>query len=131
MAQLDVSLTGTVKESTKDVQALASFAVTMKETVIPEYDGAKKITVPAGKTVSINVDHLPHLRLVGIENALVGGIPGPVLRLRLRHSNSESTDLVIGRFFYADVRNVETIKLVNESSTSDADVRLFLVGVNG
>lgn len=122
MPYLEVSVSGSVKDAQRDTNPAAEFSLAFTDAQANEYDGAKRLTVAAGTTREVDLC-LSDLRIIGIEI-----ITGTSLRLRFRAASTQTTDLTMRRFFYAELTGIEQIKLVNEG-TEDVVVRLFLVGI--
>lgn len=122
MPEIQISLSGLVKENQKDEKPAAEFSLSIKDSSVTEYDGAKKTVVAAksSRTIDTSAVGSPRYLAVLLE-------AGDQVRLQLRQANTEANDLVIGQFFLAEVKNLEQIKLINESSEA-VGARIFLVG---
>lgn len=121
MPQAEISLSGSVKESQKDEKPAAEFSFTTKDNTVVDYDGAKRITVPKNGSHIIEIPANQDPRFLAL---LVSS--GPSLIVNLRKPATEANGIEIVRFFYAEVKNVEHLKLTNPNS-EDVIVRLFLV----
>lgn len=123
MPQVEVSASARVKEDQADTVPAGDLSITFKDNFVEEYDGGKRVSLKANSTRTINVDHLTTLRTVGIVNTTAS----TTFRLRLRLQSAEPTESEIGRFYFADVRNVQQIRLENKGAT-DIVLRVFLAG---
>jgi len=123
MPQLEISLSGLVREKQTDTKPAAEFSLEIKDSSVTEYDGAKRITVEATKSLLIDTSFMSapsqYLSIVLLE--------GTAINVQLRKENTTANDIQIGRFFFAEVKNLEQIKLYN-SSDVDVVARIFLVG---
>ena len=122
-SEVEISLTASVKDAQKDLSPTAELIYALKDANIPDYDAAKKCKIEPGKTKTIDVSHLGSVRFVGI---LALGNKGP-LQCFFRKAASENNALEIGEIYFAEMLNVEQIRLVNQG-TEDVLVRVFLVG---
>lgn len=122
MPQVEINASALLKESQKDEKPRAEFGpISFKDNTIVQYDGAKRLVLAKNKQVVINVDHLSApIKILGIELSV-----GTKIRLRLRKTSTESTDLEVNRFFFAELSNIEQIALLNEQK-DDAVVLVFL-----
>ncbi len=81
------------------------------------------LTIAANTTKTVDVSHLANPRIL-----IVKLLSGDGFRLALRRSATDATDLSIGRFFAAEVMNIEQVKLSNETSAA-VRVQLELVSI--
>ena len=123
MPYLEINVSGSVKERQTDTDPAAEFSLEVKSSTITEYDGAKRITIGAGKTVSIDTSFL----VATAKFLSIILLSGDSINLQLRRENSTANDILIGQFFCAEVRNLEQIKLYNAGS-EDVVARIFMVG---
>ena len=121
MPQVEISLSGSVKENQKDAKPAAEFSLTFKDPSVTDYDGAKRITVAknGSSTIEIPAGQVPRFLALLV-------ISGPSVVVNLKKPATDANGVEIVRFFYAEVKGVEFIKLTNKNS-EDVVVRLFLV----
>lgn len=122
MPQLELNVSASVKEAQKDESPAASLTKVIKDGQVVSYDGAKRLELAVGEIKAVDVSYLTGLRFLVMEL-----ISGTAVRLRLRSSQTESTDMIVGRIFMGEILNIEKIVLVN-NGTVPAVVRLFLAG---
>lgn len=123
MPEITASISASVKEAQKDAEPAGRIEFSIKDNTVTEYDAAKRLEIPAGEFVRIDVDSLVQPRkIIGIEVK-----DGGEVRFSIRKSASENTDLVVSRFLLAEFLNVEEIKLRNESQ-QPITVRVLIAG---
>ena len=128
MPQVVVSASVSVKERQQDTDPTGEVNVEFTDTQVGDYNGPIKLTLAAtgdNQTRVIDVSHLTSLRLL-----IVKLIAGQSFRLALRRAASENTDLVVRRFFAAELTNIEQIKLTGDGQ-SEVEVQVELVSING
>lgn len=123
MPQVTVTSSVLVKEDQSDVKAAAEVEVSFKDNAVDDYNGPIRLALVKEASRVINTDHLTNLRVL-IFKRLSGG----TWRLSLRKSTSETTDLIVGRFFAAELTNVEHIKIT--ALSADVEIQVELVGIN-
>lgn len=123
MPEISASISASVKEAQKDVDPAGRIEFSLKENTVTEYDAAKRLEIPGGESVRIDVDGLVQPRkIIGIEVKDGGNI-----RLSIRRAASENTDLIVSRFLLAEFLNVEEVKLKNDG-TEPVTVRILITG---
>ena len=121
MPQAEITISGSVKENQGDAKPAAEFSLSFKDGTVVDYDGAKRITVPKKSSTTIEIPTNQDPRFLAL---LV--VSGDSLIVNLKKPATEANGIEIIRFFYAEVKNVEHLKLSNPN-TEDVIVRLFLV----
>lgn len=123
MPQVEVAASVIVRENQQDATSTGEVVVSIKDTSVDDYNGPISVTVAANSSRTIDVAHLPSLRML-----ILKIITGTKFRLSLRRAASENTDLEVGRFFAAELFNAEQVKLTNEGS-AEIRVQVELVGI--
>ena len=125
MPQVDVTASFLVKESQKDVSTTAEIVCTFKDNQADDYNGPIRVTIPPETSKVLDFTHVSNLRLL-----MVKRISGGSIRLTLRTVQTEANDLEIGRFFAAEVLNIEQVKLTNPAK-EEVVAMVLLVGIKG
>jgi hypothetical protein len=122
MPQSELTFSYVVKEAQKDTRPAADISVLIRDTNVSQYDGVKRLVVPAGGTKEVGLTHLPAVRYVVVEV-----LSGTGLRIRFRSAHTSATDIPIGRFFAGEIREIERLVLYNAQQV-EVVVRLVLAG---
>lgn len=124
MPQVEIKASMEVKDKQSDVDAIGTFSVSFKDPKAGDYSGPGRFKLAAGASKSIDVSYIANARMLAIKLWAGTGV-----RLHTRRSASENTDLKIGRFFMAEVLNLEQIKLINDTS-GVIDVQVAFLGID-
>ncbi len=125
MPSIEFSASLRVKENQKDVKTAAALDISIKDTMVDDYNGPIRLTIKSGEdnAKKIDLSHLPELGLI-----MIKVIAGGQFRLAIRRAATDMTNLTIRKFFIADVRSVDQLKITNISE-EDLIVQVALVGL--
>jgi hypothetical protein len=121
MPNAEICISGFVKETQKDEKPAAEFSLVLKDAQIGDYDGAKRVTVPADGAHLVDLASNQQLKFLAV---LV--LSGTSVTMNFKKPASDSNGVEVARFFYAEVKNIDFIKLTNKNK-EDVVVRIFMV----